>query len=138
MPDAHLIVSAARQWIGTPFHHQGRVMGAGCDCIGLVVGVAIALGVPVRDASGYSRTPSGGHLQAALDAQLDRVQAVEPGRIVLMRFDGEPQHVGIVSRSEFTGELTLIHAWAQARRVVEHHLDDTWHSRITAIYEYRT
>ncbi len=29
----------ARQWIGTPYHHQMSVKGVGCDCLGLVRGV---------------------------------------------------------------------------------------------------
>jgi NlpC/P60 family putative phage cell wall peptidase len=34
-----LIVSLARTWLGTPYHHQASVRGVGCDCIGLVRGV---------------------------------------------------------------------------------------------------
>ena len=33
------IVSIARQWLGTPYHHQASAKGAGCDCVGLVRGV---------------------------------------------------------------------------------------------------
>ncbi len=33
------IVEAARQWIGTPYHHQASVRGVGTDCLGLVRGV---------------------------------------------------------------------------------------------------
>ena len=29
------IVTQARTWIGTPFHHQARLKGKGCDCLGL-------------------------------------------------------------------------------------------------------
>ena len=34
------VVRMARTWLGTPYHHQGRVKGAGVDCGGLVIGVA--------------------------------------------------------------------------------------------------
>ncbi len=34
------IVEIARKWVNTPFHLQGRKIGAGCDCVGLVLGVA--------------------------------------------------------------------------------------------------
>jgi len=34
-----LIVTEAREWIGTPYHHQMAVKGVGCDCLGLVRGV---------------------------------------------------------------------------------------------------
>ncbi|MGE0627344.1 MAG: NlpC/P60 family protein [Hyphomicrobiaceae bacterium] len=33
------IVELARGWIGTPYHHQASVRGAGADCLGLVRGV---------------------------------------------------------------------------------------------------
>jgi NlpC/P60 family putative phage cell wall peptidase len=33
------IVETARAWIGTPYHHQASVRGAGCDCLGLIRGV---------------------------------------------------------------------------------------------------
>ncbi len=34
------LLTEARTWIGTPWHHQAAVKGAGCDCIGFVRGVA--------------------------------------------------------------------------------------------------
>ena len=33
------IVALARSWLGTPYHHQASLRGAGCDCIGLVRGI---------------------------------------------------------------------------------------------------
>jgi NlpC/P60 family putative phage cell wall peptidase len=33
------IVTTALRWVGTPYHHQAAVRGAGCDCLGLVRGV---------------------------------------------------------------------------------------------------
>lgn len=33
------IVTLARQWLGTPYHHQASLKGVGCDCVGLVRGV---------------------------------------------------------------------------------------------------
>jgi NlpC/P60 family putative phage cell wall peptidase len=33
------IVSLARTWLGTAYHHQASLKGVGCDCIGLVRGV---------------------------------------------------------------------------------------------------
>ena len=39
MPTRDDIVRAARRYIGTPYHHQAALAGAGCDCLGLVRGV---------------------------------------------------------------------------------------------------
>ncbi len=33
------VIRLARDWIGTPYHHQASLKGVGCDCIGLVRGV---------------------------------------------------------------------------------------------------
>jgi NlpC/P60 family putative phage cell wall peptidase len=33
------IVAATKSWLGTPYHHQASVKGAGCDCLGLIRGV---------------------------------------------------------------------------------------------------
>jgi len=131
------IVAAARAWLKTPFHHQGRLQGIGCDCVGLVVGVAESLGVPVQDQAGYSREPQGRALRTALDAQLLPIPAPVPGAVVLMRIGREERHVGIVATAS-TGALSLIHAWLQAGEVVEHHLDDTWRRRIVQSYEIPT
>ncbi|MDX3810210.1 MAG: peptidase P60, partial [Bosea sp. (in: a-proteobacteria)] len=34
-----VIVAAAREWLGTPYHHQASLRGVGCDCLGLVRGL---------------------------------------------------------------------------------------------------
>ena len=33
------IVSAVREWLGTPYRHQASCKGAGCDCLGLLRGL---------------------------------------------------------------------------------------------------
>src|SRR5262245_14718544 len=33
------VISLARTWLGTPYHHQASLKGVGCDCIGLVRGI---------------------------------------------------------------------------------------------------
>lgn len=39
MPTRDAILAAARRYLGTPYHHQGALAGAGCDCLGLIRGV---------------------------------------------------------------------------------------------------
>ncbi len=39
MPTRDAVVAAARKYIGTPYHHQAALCGAGCDCLGLIRGV---------------------------------------------------------------------------------------------------
>lgn len=38
------IVTIARRWIGTPYHHQAATQGVGCDCLGLLRGIWAELG----------------------------------------------------------------------------------------------
>lgn len=66
------VIAAARGWLDTPFHHQGRLKGVGVDCIGLVVGVARELGVGIYDEAELARQPREGRLRAALNEHLQR------------------------------------------------------------------
>jgi NlpC/P60 family putative phage cell wall peptidase len=123
------VVAEARRWIGTPWRHQARLRGVGVDCGGLVVGVGQALGLPVRDhPPGYSRLPDGVSLRACVESQCRRIPVLEPGAILLMRWETEPQHLAIVST--LPEGFGMIHAWAGMRRVVEHGLTPEWQARI--------
>ena len=37
--DPDRVISAARAWLGTPYHDQASLKGVGCDCLGLARGV---------------------------------------------------------------------------------------------------
>ena len=132
-PDA--IISTAREFIGTPFVHQGRLPGRALDCAGLVVAVAQAVGVEYIDQTGYSRSPSGGLLESALDGQpgIERVptDTRAPGDVLLMRFSGDPQHLAILA------DHTIIHAYEAPGIVCEHDLTDLWVRRIVRVYRFR-
>jgi NlpC/P60 family putative phage cell wall peptidase len=145
-----VITQEARSWIGTRFHHQGRVKAAaghrgGCDCIGLVIGVAENLGITLGqglapcqiDCSDYGRYPDGKKLQHMLARYLQEIPiaTIVPGDIILFRFEDNPQHVAIASDYGI-GTLGIIHCYAQVRKVVEHHLDQHWQRRIVAAYRF--
>lgn len=126
----HDIVIRAREYLGVKWHHQGR-NHAGIDCAGLVICVAHDLGISNFDVTGYDRTPSGQKMRIMLDANMDRVKDYEPGDVLFMCFEKEPQHLAIVT------DLGIIHALAQTRCVVEHRLDSVWKSRVVGAYAYR-
>ena len=44
-PRRAAVVAAARGWLSTPYHHMGRVRGAGTDCLMLLAEVYEAAGV---------------------------------------------------------------------------------------------
>lgn len=134
------IVEAARGWVGTPFKHQGRVKNLGVDCIGLAIGVAKDLGIPLDtrkmrelgDGS-YGRDPYNAKLEKALDVLLDKVPMndLSLGDILLMRFRMDPQHLAIY------GGKTIIHAYSNVGKVVEHRYADVWRARTVAAYRFR-
>ncbi|HRH13183.1 MAG TPA: NlpC/P60 family protein [Azonexus sp.] len=135
------IVAAARAEIGTPFRHQGRTPGRALDCAGLMIIIAGRIGSEVIDSTAYARRPSSALLEMALDMQpcLTRValDAIEPGDILLMKFEGDPQHLAIFAgRSDIYQDDGIIHAWAQARKVCEHRLTPDWRARIVRAYRF--
>jgi NlpC/P60 family putative phage cell wall peptidase len=128
------VVAEARTWLGTRWQHQAALKGVACDCAGLVLGVARVLGLAVPTAvPAYDRRPDGVQLRALCEAHLQPAGAsLAPGQVLLFRFADAPQHLGIVGNGP--GYLTMIHAHAPDRRVVEHHLDATWRARLVAAY----
>lgn len=131
------IIDAARLLLGTPYQHQGRLAGVACDCIGLPVLVARAVGyldhIPPAD---YARRPDGVRLERALADHLDRHDGPPlPGDVVLMTWRRMPMHVAIVG--DGAEPFSLIHAYAGSGKVVEHVADAAWRSRILASYSFR-
>lgn len=134
------IVAVARTLLGVKYAHQGRVGHLALDCAGVPVYIAKHFGIPLTDYTRYGRLPVPAEMRSALDAHLQRIQVAEmlPGDVVWMRFDAEPQHLGILG-DYVHGGLSLIHAYngAGLNRVVEHRLDDQWRRRIVAAWRYR-
>lgn len=133
---ADQIIAVARECLGTPFQHQGRIPGQALDCAGVLVHVARRLGLHYHDMHGYSRVPSHGRLQAALDMQpclqpINRSDA-HSGDVLLMRFMHEATHIAIL-----TGDDSVIHAFETIGRVVEHRLDDAWRGRVVCAYRLK-
>lgn len=134
------LVQEARTWIGTPFVHQGRTKGAGCDCLGLVVGVLSAFGhepeVPV-----YSDNPQlkdNALFYNGLISYLKVSREVpDVGQILgfSLRRNGPLAHIGILSQ---LGPIPrFIHAYS-TYGVVESALTDAWQRRIVARFELPT
>ena len=133
------IIERARSFLGTPFHHQGRVKGVGVDCIGLVIGVAEELGMPYRDLIGYPRFPDGKTLCREFEKNMQRiaVESLQPGDVAAFTMGGRdrmPRHAGIVAQKN--GARTMIHTWASTRCVVEHTIDEKWVRRLCAGFLY--
>lgn len=124
------IIAVARECLGTPFRHQGRLVGVGLDCAGVAVHVMRRLGIPYEDMRGYPRIPYDGMIAEVLDRQshMMRVLDMQLGDVLLMRFAAEPQHVAICAGD------TIIHAFESSGRVVEHRFSSMWRARVVHIY----
>jgi cell wall-associated NlpC family hydrolase len=131
---------AARAYLNVRWQHQGRTLD-GLDCIGLVrVAARDAGAVPAQKLAeldavlgGYGRQPDGRLLALCRQYMTEIVlTAAQPGDVLAMRYQDEPQHLAIVSAA---GSVqTIIHAHAVSRKVVEHRLDDLNRSRVVAAF----
>jgi NlpC/P60 family putative phage cell wall peptidase len=131
------IIDSARKWIGTPFVHQGRRLGAGVDCAGVVIGVAEDLGIaPVgfRDPKGYASNPANRLIEELMDKWLVRVpkSEVQPGDILFFKYARLPQHMGIL-----TDRGTFVHAYKVGPGVVEVTYDRAWQRATVRAYRFR-
>lgn len=139
------IIAQARTWLGTPYHHQARLKGVGCDCLGLVVGVADELALTHKDGSllssfdqtNYSHQPDGTYLLQMMASVLDEVpkEDARPGDVAVFDIEGNPQHVAILT--EYIEGLGMIHCYAPSRKVVEHRLDQKWQNKLVKVFRWQ-
>ena len=135
-----MVVAEAREWLDTPFHHQASVKGAGCDCIGLVKGVGVALGIVDYDPNSalaksfanYSKLPDSKRMREGLATWLISIpiSEVTTGDILFMSWGRDPMHVAIKT------DRGIIHSYSMVKKVIEHTLDEEWKRRIVAAYRY--
>lgn len=131
------VVQAARGWLGTPYHHQARLQGVGVDCVGLVIGVARELGLvdPSFDVPAYPRSPDGASLMALADLHMQRIDVpLQSGQVIVVAFDANPQHLGIVGDYRHGGH-SIIHAAARPGRVIETRLMFSSAMRFVAAFD---
>lgn len=166
-----MIIPTARQWIGTGFHHQGRTKrtekhAGGCDCIGLIMGVAAELGLRSRqgmlfselDQTNYSRYPDGIRLLEVFREHLyERDWGTYPQTPAASRsaeasgsstyntcssgdialFAFDHQPQHVGFLADYpSGGVSLIHSYLKAKQVVEHRLEASWEQRIVGIFGF--
>jgi NlpC/P60 family putative phage cell wall peptidase len=136
---ADAVVTAARTWIGTPYHHQASVKGIGADCLGLIRGVWRDLyGDEAERPPAYSRDwgeVSGEEtLLAAATRHLvarSKVQP-QPGDVLIFRMRGGAiaKHAAILATPG-----TMVHA-AEHRRAAEVAYGAWWRRRLAAVFSF--
>jgi NlpC/P60 family putative phage cell wall peptidase len=137
------IVALARAWLGTPYHHQMSVQGAGTDCLGLVRGIWRELyGDEPQTMPAYSRdwAEASGE-ETLLDAARRHFAEIEinqakPGDILVFRHRPHlpAKHVGILS-GPLSGAGSMIHA-SESGPVCEITLSAWWRRRIAAAFVF--
>lgn len=126
------VTRAGREWLGTPWEHQGRTR-RGIDCAGLVVVVAHALGLTSYDTTAYGRYPRAGELREHLLEHCEPwAGAPQEGLVAEVAMRREPRHVGLIVPYPLGG-FALLHS-ATGRGVIEHRLSPEWARRIVALY----
>ena len=134
------VVAEARNWLNTPFVHQGWTKGIACDCIGLIKGVGVELSLfdydeqsdKARRYAAYSMLPNPRKMREGLAEFFVPIAKDEalPGDIFYIAWAKEPQHVALLT------DHGLIHSYSHVGKVVEHALDAEWERRICAAYRY--
>lgn len=135
-----LIITAAHQWVGTPYHHQACVKQVGVDCAMLIVGIARELNLIQPDAALPSYSVQW-HLhnrdellqQQLVDHNCALIEnhLMQPGDILGFKFGRVTSHLGIMVSS-----TTFIHACREAGKVVENTLSGDWFKRWTVTYSF--
>ncbi|MEP9397204.1 NlpC/P60 family protein [Mesorhizobium sp. KR2-14] len=136
---ASLIVAEAMSWLGTPYRHQGRRKGVGCDCLGLVLGVWRAVYGREPEQPGHYApdwAEAGGQdlmLEAARRHCTEKPsKQPSAGDLVLFRWRPHlpAKHAAIMIAPE-----RFIHAY-QGHAVVASALVPQWRSRIAGVFAF--
>lgn len=131
--DPDRVITAARAWLGTPYHDQASLKGVGCDCLGLARGVwREVVGEEPFPIPPYSRDWGETGTREVL-AEGARRMMIEvpvayagPGALILfrMRPGAIAKHIGILAAPD-----RFIHAYERLG-VIEEPLTQAWRRRI--------
>ena len=130
---ARRVITAARAWLGTPYHDQASLRGVGCDCLGLARGVwREVVGNEPFVIPPYSRDwgETGPHEVLAEGARSAMIEIAPddagPGTLLIFRMERRAiaKHVGIQTEAG-----TFIHAYERLG-VIEEKLTLSWRRRI--------
>lgn len=136
MPSPSDVWAAALTYDGVAWRHQGR-RADGIDCLGLLVLVAIDLGLDGaakfldHQSRAYGRLPPNRLAGELTGAGCIRAPRPALGTIGLFAQPGTyPSHVGIF------GDGEMIHALAPAGRVVRHGFVAPWPGQLRGVFAY--
>lgn len=130
------IIKVAKTYIGTPFHHLGRVKNHGIDCVGIILCIAKELNIPLvihSDFERYGRRTRQRSLLEYMDEQFIRLKTKQLGAILVSWYNErtkEPSHLGIVT------DIGIIHTSGGLGVVMEEYWSVKWDEQVIAYYKY--
>lgn len=137
---AEAAAAEALSWLGTPYRHQGRNKGVGCDCVGLLLGVWRAVHseppeLPGAYAPDWAEADGGGErLLTALRRHFREkpMEAMTPGDVLLFRWRPHlpAKHAGIM-----VGADEFVHAY-EGMAVSRSALVPQWRRRIAGVFAF--
>lgn len=117
------VAAEARSWLGTNYHHHGRVKGAGVDCAMLLAEVFERCGIVPPVEIGAGDYPHDWHLHESRElfeeqalryaAPLDDGLRPQVGDFGLWRYGRARSHAGLVVEVE-PRSLLIVHAYIGA------------------------
>jgi hypothetical protein len=159
------IIAKAREYLGTPFRHQGRLKGRAMDCGGLPLCVGQDLGMLDKGGALFDRYFHSDYNIRLFSMDRLRTECRKlwlelpdgdpplPGDVLIMRLSvridsgavveawleqnkrGIASHLAMVTG--LTPRLSAIHAYnGEANRVIEHEFDAAWMRRIAGVFRY--
>lgn len=133
------VVAVTRSWVGTPFCWQQSTKGVGCDCKGLIVGVAKELGRPEGDSfeagikGEYHHSIPHRTLREGLARLFDKSAEPRPGDILLLRTGGKPQHLAI-----YVGNNRMVHTYGKGpQKVIEVPMGRVWLNALDSVWSWK-
>lgn len=135
------IVTLARTWLGTPYHHQASLRGVGTDCVGLVRGIYRDLyGAEAEALPAYTRDwAEGSGRETLLDAARRHLIEIasfdaQPGDVLVFRWRRGmlAKHCAILS-----APAAMIHA-LEGATVSEVTLSPWWRRHIAGAFAFPT
>ena len=112
-----IVLSEARSWLGTPWHHSARLKGHGVDCVNFLAAIVEPVGVNIEVPRFYGRTPDSDEILVGMRefcTELPLDTPLREGLFLAFRYVGVVHHVAMA-----TSENTIIHASLLDKRVVE-------------------
>lgn len=136
------VVTAARDWLGTPYVHQASCKGAGCDCLGLLLGLwrefhgTLPAPVPAytldwSEVSGEERLLTAARAHLAEKPLADA--ATGDVLVFRMRQNAVAKHVGL--QTEIGAHPRFLHSYT-GRGVTEGALTPPWARRVAARFTF--